>query len=89
MESLHTILQTIQKAISQLHWTEGGQSPCTYSSITQEVPEVCLYGRNYQYRVLPFGLSSSSQVFTKILMNFIVALRQVDTCVSLSGQHPA
>lgn len=35
----------------------------------------CVGNRHYQYRALPFGLSSTPQIFTKILVNLVAHLR--------------
>ena len=36
----------------------------------------CVNNKHYQFKALPFGLSTAPRVFTKILVNLVVALRQ-------------
>jgi len=40
-----------------------------------EVLEVCLSGRHYQFRVLPFGLSLSPRVFTRVVAEALAPLQ--------------
>ena len=44
----------------------GCALPCTDPSKQQKVPQVHLRNRVYQFRVLPFGLNTAPQVFTRL-----------------------
>ncbi len=46
-------------------------------SATQTVSTVCVEGRAWQYRVLPFGLSLSPRVFAKVVEGALTPLREV------------
>ncbi|KAI2647506.1 ORF V: Enzymatic polyprotein [Labeo rohita] len=48
------------------HRPEGRVLSRLDSTSTQTLPTVCFEGRAYQYKVLPFGLSLSPRVFTKV-----------------------
>ncbi len=58
-------------------WPEGCLLSCFDPSTTQTVLRFAFEGRAWQYRVLPFGLSLSARVFTKIAEGALAPLREV------------
>ncbi len=58
-------------------WPEGCLLSCFDPSTTQTVLRFASEGRAWQYRVLPFGLSLSARVFTKIAEGALAPLREV------------
>ncbi len=56
---------------------EGRLLSCFDPSATQTVLRFASEGRAWQYRVLPFGLSLSARVFTKIAEGALAPLREV------------
>ncbi len=55
---------------------EGRVLPCVDPSAPQAIPAVCVRRTAYQYKVLPFGLSLSPRVFTKVAEAALVPLRE-------------
>ncbi len=58
-------------------WPEGCLLSCFDPSATQTVLRFASEGWAWQYRVLPFGLSLSARVFTKIAEGALAPLREV------------
>ncbi len=57
--------------------SEGCLLSCFDPSATQTVPTVCVRRSGMQYRVLPFGLSLSPHVFTKVIEGALTPLQEV------------
>ncbi len=55
---------------------EGRVLPCVDPSAPQAIPAVCVRRTAYQYKVLPFGLSLSPRVFTKVAEAALVPMRE-------------
>ncbi len=55
---------------------EGRVLSCLDPPATQAIPAFRVRGQAYQYKVLPFGLSLSPRVFTKVMEAALVPLRE-------------
>ncbi len=55
---------------------EGRVLSCLDPPATQAIPAFAFEGQAYQYKVLPFGLSLSPRVFTKVVEAALVPLRE-------------
>ncbi len=55
---------------------EGRVLSCLNPPTTQAIPAIRVRGSAYQYKVLPFGLSLSPRVFTKVAEAALVPLRE-------------
>ncbi len=58
------------------HWPEDPVLPCVDPSVPQAIPAVCVRRTSISVQVLPFGLSLSPRVFTKVLEAALVPLRE-------------
>ena len=67
METPETIRTSLQSwGVGHLHRLQRRILPHTYSQSVQEVHDFHLQGRSYQFRALPFGLSTAPMEFTVV-----------------------
>ncbi len=64
-------------------WPERPVLPCVDPSVPQAIPAVCVRRTSISVQVLPFGLSLSPRVFTKVAEAALVPLREQGVCTQL------